>query len=149
VRAKDGDESHRHTVTLPKRTEPEASLREASWFSVALSERPVSVRLRSSRGRPLRGRTRVDLRRPDPARTEPKNWDSTRVARHVFWLKVGPKTNRSKVGSNVPQKSRPERRKPNETGKVSRRIDRKPRSPFPQNHYLNMEQFLKFEQFLK
>ncbi len=68
-RSPGADESHRHTVTLPKRTEPEASLREASWFSVALSERPVSVRLRSSRGRPLRGRPRVDLRRPDSARS--------------------------------------------------------------------------------
>ena len=33
-----------------KATEPEASLREASRFSVALSERPVSVRLRSTWG---------------------------------------------------------------------------------------------------
>ena len=43
------DESHRQR-SLDKATEPEASLREASRFSVALSERPVSVRLRSSWG---------------------------------------------------------------------------------------------------
>jgi hypothetical protein len=65
-----------------------------------------------------------------------------------FYLHIAPKQTEN-PGSNVPQKSRRERRKPNETGKVSRRIDRKPCSQYTQKHVLALVQFLNLEQFLK